>query len=174
MEKDDMHMEGLRLRVNQFLFNRATDNDLGWFAGAIDFDGSFMINVQWKRGGGIRQFIPFLKITNTVPPVFRKMHAMGLEAKVVPRKSVEKKDGSGPRKRCYDAILCIEDMRLVLPRILVGLAAKRPQAELMIEALGLLETKKSEDRDDAVLEIKKKIMALNNKVWPLESWPTGP
>ena len=111
MKTDDRHMNEELMRVNQLIFNKVTEGQFGWFAGIVDGECYFIIAVTWKSDGRVDKFNPRLGVANTNPLIFRKMHAMGLEAIVRPRKRIEKEDGSGLRRQAYIAILYVEDLR---------------------------------------------------------------
>jgi len=167
---DDRHMDEDRLTIEQFLFSKVTKGQFGWLAGIIDGDGNFYIMIIRKSDDTIAGFLPTIRITNTNPLIFRKVRSMGILAKPFAIKRRMKKDGSGLHKQAYDVRFCPRDLRFVLPKIIEELMAKKAQGRLMLEALDLLKTPKSEGRDKRLVEIHEEIKALNQKNWPLENW----
>ena len=137
-------------------------SDLDWLAAAIDFEGSLQFGKN-KRKDGTAQFAwrPSFQLANTNKDLVDKTK------RICGGGSIYFKITKDNRKNYYLFCLSHNGLRYILPFVWYRLISKRKQAELLIEALGLLTERRKMgnlNRDDKKLEeIYCKMKELNRR-----------
>lgn len=147
-------MRDLYYRINDKVFNRASEADLGYIAGIIDADGGFYLYVRHRNGH--KSFLFHMKIHNTSFKLFKYLHKVGVECYFRQRK-----DRIHIRPY-YVMTLCNNDIRKVLPKIIKYLVIKKRQAKLMLKGLKLTAKNSPHGKySKEIEEISKQIKLLN-------------